>query len=104
MRFEAQLGWFEDCSTIRKDMNARKSKTERSGKPRNGSSKDQVPEVLSRQAGPLTLVVGLGKTGLSVARFLHAQGIRVAVTVTTELVPVLGTDWRNSMRSCQLFP
>ncbi|MBK1699678.1 UDP-N-acetylmuramoyl-L-alanine--D-glutamate ligase [Thiococcus pfennigii] len=36
-----------------------------------------------------TLVVGLGKTGLSCARFLHAQGVQVAVTDSREHPPGL---------------
>ena len=57
---------------------------------------------------------GSGKSSLLAAGLLPAlrlgkvpgseSWIRVAVTVTVELVPVLGTVCRNSIRSCQLLP
>jgi len=37
----------------------------------------------------MTLIVGLGKTGLSCARYLSAQGVPVAITDTRELPPGL---------------
>jgi len=46
-----------------------------------------MPAVLS--AGSKALVVGLGKTGLSCARYLHAQGCVVAVTDSRETPPGL---------------
>jgi UDP-N-acetylmuramoylalanine--D-glutamate ligase len=38
------------------------------------------PAVRGRDASAKTLVVGLGKTGLSCARYLHGQGVDLAVT------------------------
>ena len=51
------------------------------------TSRDKAPE--QRAAAGRTLVVGLGKTGLSCARFLHAQGVQVAVTDSREAPPGL---------------
>lgn len=42
------------------------------------------------QREPRTLVIGLGKTGLSVARFMAARGAHVAVTDDRERPPQLG--------------
>lgn len=42
-----------------------------------------------RHEGPFTLILGLGKTGLSCARYLHAQGVRIAVADTRPQPPGL---------------
>jgi UDP-N-acetylmuramoylalanine--D-glutamate ligase len=50
----------------------------------------------SRSPEPKTLIVGLGKTGLSCARHLSARGLRVAVTDSRERPPgldVLQSEW-----------
>ncbi len=44
---------------------------------------------LRPQATPRTVVVGLGRTGLSVVRYLRAQGRAVAVTDTRAAPPAL---------------
>ena len=44
---------------------------------------------MTPSAGTKVLVVGLGKTGLSCARYLHAQGCTVAVTDSREAPPGL---------------
>ena len=44
---------------------------------------------LGTPAQPKTLVLGLGKTGLSCARYLRAQGVPVAVTDTRPKPPGL---------------
>ena len=42
-----------------------------------------------RRSSPETLIVGLGRTGLSAARYLRAQGLSVAVTDSRRLPPGL---------------
>ena len=48
-----------------------------------------TPLATSSTAGHV-VVVGLGKTGLSVARYLHAHGVAFAVTDTRAEPPGLG--------------
>ena len=43
----------------------------------------------SHPSAPHTVIVGLGKTGISVARYLHAQGTGIAVTDTRAVPPGL---------------
>lgn len=47
------------------------------------------PTFSSTPAAPYTLIVGLGKTGLSCARYLHAQGIALVVTDSRATPPGL---------------
>ncbi|MGH8373041.1 MAG: UDP-N-acetylmuramoyl-L-alanine--D-glutamate ligase, partial [Gammaproteobacteria bacterium] len=54
------------------------------------------------QTGTKTLIVGLGKTGLSCARFLAARGVEIAVTDSREHPPGL-TDLRNEMPDAAVF-
>ena len=49
-----------------------------------------------------TLIVGLGKTGLSCARYLHAQGVPVAVTDSRANPPGLDT-LRETMPGIPVF-
>ncbi len=52
--------------------------------------------------GPNTLVVGLGKTGLSCARYLRAQGVRVAVTDSRASPPGLA-ELRRELPEVAVF-
>ncbi len=56
----------------------------------------------AEQPGCKTLIVGLGKTGLSCARFLTGQGIRVAVT-DTRLEPPGLEQLRDELPDAALF-
>jgi len=56
----------------------------------------------AEQPGCKTLIVGLGKTGLSCARFLSGQGIRVAITDTREEPPGLD-QLRDELPDTALF-
>jgi UDP-N-acetylmuramoylalanine--D-glutamate ligase len=56
----------------------------------------------SQSVGCKTLIVGLGKTGLSCARFLTGQGIRVAITDTRTAPPGL-TQLRDELPDTALF-
>ncbi len=57
--------------------------------PASGSAKREYRHASAPKAGTKVLVVGLGKTGLSCARYLHAQGCTVAVTDSREIPPGL---------------
>jgi UDP-N-acetylmuramoylalanine--D-glutamate ligase len=57
---------------------------------------------LGMDGGARVLVVGLGKTGLSVARFLVAQGIEVAVVDSRENPPALA-ELRDSVPDAAVF-
>ncbi|HEX5339939.1 MAG TPA: UDP-N-acetylmuramoyl-L-alanine--D-glutamate ligase [Gammaproteobacteria bacterium] len=54
------------------------------------------------QTGTKTLIVGLGKTGLSCARFLAARGVEFAVTDSREHPPGL-KELRNEMPDAAVF-
>lgn len=54
------------------------------------------------QTGTRTLIVGLGKTGLSCARFLAARGVEIAVTDSREHPPGL-KELRNEMPDTAVF-
>ena len=54
---------------------------------------------------PKTLIVGLGKTGLSVARYLRAQGIPVAVTaILRPFGPYLYRAYEHPCPWCLFLP
>lgn len=52
--------------------------------------------------GTKTLIVGLGKTGLSCARFLAARGVEIAITDSRDRPPGL-QDLRNEMPDAAVF-
>lgn len=66
----------------------------------NATAYDMMVEAQQTQR---TLVVGLGVTGLSVARFLVAQGVEVAVTDSREAPPALD-DIRQELPDVAVFP
>ncbi len=65
----------------------------------NAVAHDMVIEVQQAQR---TLIVGLGVTGFSVARFLVSQGVEVAVTDSREVPPELG-NIRSELPDVALF-
>jgi UDP-N-acetylmuramoylalanine--D-glutamate ligase len=61
-----------------------------------------MAQIADPRALPKTLIVGLGETGLSCARFLRAQGIQVAVTDSRQNPPGL-ERLRREMPDLALF-
>ncbi|MCF1182833.1 UDP-N-acetylmuramoyl-L-alanine--D-glutamate ligase [Marichromatium gracile] len=61
-----------------------------------------MTERLTQPPAPKTLVVGLGKTGLSCARYLHAQGVPTAVTDSRAQPPGLDA-LRESLPELAVF-
>lgn len=66
------------------------------------ADRDRLLEGLGLESASAVLILGLGKTGLSVARFLAARGVHFAVTDTRENPPCLGA-FRDEFPDAALF-